>query len=404
MLERSRGVAALLESKLNPPEVPEAHRMIGRALIRANDSLYDEVAALEEIHAMYAEENEARRRQRQRHTSLPPPPVLEFLEKEIGFFVESLRARGDVLPEAQRRVLQYVEHRGGGGGGGGRDDSALGARPAAVRPARPQTADARAGRRPASGGSSGSGGGRTPPASPPRQPRQRAERPSTAAPRRTARQGPAVAEGGGATQEERVHIGDMGSALVAGLRMALESERVQLESRIQSIRDMLDMSIEDVQEEERALALTEAPPLQQMRETRAMLEKQFLKGDNPLVQLPSLGCGGGAGGGGLGRPAFAPALAPLGHVSLGPKGRSCDFCGFGSMRGGECDACGSPDPTAPKPPIAAAAAAPSKPPPAQKPKPKPKAASASRPPRSGAAASGARRRKELRPPARVVDV
>ena len=115
-----------LQNALAPSEVEEARRVIGRELLESIADAENEVQCLEEILDMYREQVDEDMAKLSAKPALPPPPVLEYVEREIQFFVTQLRDRAAmhgvdsetmVRPQTPKEeaVLKYVSRPGTAG-------------------------------------------------------------------------------------------------------------------------------------------------------------------------------------------------------------------------------------------------------------------------------------------------
>ena len=115
-----------LQNALAPSEVEEARHVIGRELLESIADAENEVQCLEEILDMYREQVDEDMAKLSAKPALPPPPVLEYVEREIQFFVTQLRDRAAmhgvdsetmVRPQTPKEeaVLKYVSRPGTAG-------------------------------------------------------------------------------------------------------------------------------------------------------------------------------------------------------------------------------------------------------------------------------------------------
>jgi hypothetical protein len=107
-------------ARLPAPEVSEIKKLIGAKLIDEVRTAAREVDALEEILVLYRETLDDERQKRCAKPKLLPPPVMQYVEKELQFFVEHLRERASkhgIAPEAavrpstpsEEQVLRYLD-------------------------------------------------------------------------------------------------------------------------------------------------------------------------------------------------------------------------------------------------------------------------------------------------------
>ena len=115
-----------LQALLNPAEVEEARRIIGPSLLESISDAENECKALEEILDLFREQVNEDLAKLDAKPALPAPPVLEYVEREIQFFVTQLRDRAvqhGLEPDAMLRphtpkeenVLRYVSRPGTAG-------------------------------------------------------------------------------------------------------------------------------------------------------------------------------------------------------------------------------------------------------------------------------------------------
>eukprot|EP01045_Picozoa_sp_COSAG04_P014642 COSAG04_NODE_1107_length_8233_cov_2.467478_11_plen_254_part_01 len=243
-----------LQNALAPSEVEEARRVIGRELLESIADAENEVQCLEEILDMYREQVDEDMAKLSAKPALPPPPVLEYVEREIQFFVTQLRDRAAmhgvdsetmVRPQTPKEeaVLKYVS------------------RPGTAGSSRPSTAGS--GSMPMSRPSTAGSG----------------SRPSTASSRPNSATNLAAivspSKGGKVTVASVQEKGTLEQ-----LRSALKGERDSLIQYAEDIRSWLDREHEEAHEQKEAAAMDTRPPaLSDMREYSGRLQSQFLAPD-----------------------------------------------------------------------------------------------------------------------------
>ena len=266
-----------LKALLNPAEVEEARRIIGPALLESITTAENEVSALEEILDMFREQVDEDMAKLSAKPALPPPPVLEYVEREIQFFVTQLRDRAaqhGVDPDSMIRpqtpkeetVLKYVS------------------RPGTAGSSRPSTAGSGPVSRPGTAGS----------------------RPDS----RSSGSRPGSAKVLAAIINPRAvsvaAVQDKGT--LEQLRTALGEERDALIQYAEDIRGWLEYEHDEAHEKRKEQEVVRPPALADMREYSGRLQNQFLAPD-PLAAL--------LGPGSPTAPAPAPSPVPM-VASLGP--------------------------------------------------------------------------------------
>lgn len=274
-MEPTRILWDQIRTKLPASEVEEVRKMIGSKLIDEVEVVAREVDALEEILALYRETLDEEREKRRAKPKLLPPPVIQYVEKEIQFFVEHLRERASkhgIAPDVavrpstpgEAKVLRYLSAKSPSqGGDGGRPMTA----PSCRQRQRPHTVDGSLGapsRYLAGEGATGA------------QVLSLGSRPGTARPSTAARPLPMPVQ--------EISVSTLHTKYLAPLRTAFEAERDSLTVHGENLRawiyDEHDSAIDEVAEEESV----KPPPLVEMQNFSSKLQKQYLAGD-PIEAL-----------------------------------------------------------------------------------------------------------------------
>eukprot|EP01043_Picozoa_sp_COSAG02_P031358 COSAG02_NODE_2043_length_10026_cov_10.550217_3_plen_374_part_00 len=306
-----------LQALLNPAEVEEARRIIGPSLLESISDAENECKALEEILDLFREQVNEDLAKLDAKPALPAPPVLEYVEREIQFFVTQLRDRAvqhGLEPDAMLRpqtpkeesVLRYVSRPGTAG-------SSRPSTPGSGPMSRPSTAGSRPSSR-----SSGSRPG-------------------------SARNLSSIIN---PSKVSVAAVQDKGT--LEQLRAALTEERDALIQYAEDIRTWLDYEHDEAHEKTKQVD-TRPPALSDMREYSGRLQSEFLTPD-PLAALVSQPSGSATAGGAMGAGApkasttLQPVRAPGGAMGppaaaespLGRVGRTTPAAGLAGTGLGGC--------------------------------------------------------------------
>lgn len=275
-----------LQALLNPAEVEEARRIIGPSLLESIVDAENECKALEEILDLFREQVNEDLAKLDAKPALPAPPVLEYVEREIQFFVTQLRDRAvqhglepDTMVRPQtpkeENVLKYVSRPGTAG-------SSRPSTPGSGPMSRPSTAGSRPSSR-----SSGSRPG-------------------------SARNLSSIIN---PSKVSVASVQDKGT--LKQLRDALTEERDALIQYAEDIRTWLDYEHDEAHEKAKEKD-SRPPALADMREYSGRLQSEFLAADPLAALVSSPGSPGSAAGtaSGLGTASASPN--PKGPATLGP--------------------------------------------------------------------------------------
>lgn len=279
-----------LQALLNPAEVEEARRVIGPSLLESISDAENECKALEEILDLFREQVNEDLAKLDAKPALPAPPVLEYVEREIQFFVTQLRDRAEqhgldadamVRPRTAKEesVLKYVSRPGTAG-------SSRPSTPGSGPMSRPSTAGSRPDSR-----SSGSRPG-------------------------SARNLSSIIN---PSKVSVAAVQDKGT--LEQLRAALTEERDALIQYAEEIRTWLDYEHDEAHEKTKEKD-TRPPALADMREYSGRLQSEFLTPD-PLAALvrhaPPDSATAGRAALGVASPKASTELGPVRAVG-GPLG------------------------------------------------------------------------------------
>jgi hypothetical protein len=270
-----------LQALLNPAEVEEARRIIGPSLLESISDAENECKALEEILDLFREQVNEDLAKLDAKPALPAPPVLEYVEREIQFFVTQLRDRAvqhGLDPDAMLRpqtpkeetVLRYVSRPGTAG-------SSRPSTPGSGPMSRPSTAGSRPSSR-----SSGSRPG-------------------------SARNLSSIIN---PSKVSVATVQDKGT--LEQLRAALTEERDALIQYAEDIRTWLDYEHDEAHEKTKEKD-TRPPALSDMRDYSGRLQSEFLTPDPlaALVTQPSPGSATAGAAMGAGSPKASTTLGPV---------------------------------------------------------------------------------------------
>lgn len=232
---------AQITAALPASEREPARKLIGKVVVEEVEDAAREGEALEEILELYREQVDEERAKRSKKPVLPPPPVLEYVEREIQFFLGHLQQAGaSVRPQtpSEDKVLRYVTRKSGRPGTAGRPNTVDGA------------------------------------------PTDRSCYSPVATQRR-----PGTATNLSEILPKAVTMGNVGEAgVLERLRKALTEERDALVQYADEVRGWLEQEHDNAHDEAQSAAEEKPPPLADMRSYSNLLQEQYLRPD-PLAAI-----------------------------------------------------------------------------------------------------------------------